>query len=301
MRVNSIRGIKPGNKLYKKVLAVGISIMVVMASFIFLNDVNREAKNTVDIIRVKAPDGIPAGSLISGKDIESYSIIQREFTSDMIRYSEDNIREVVDKYSLYTLRKKSILYMDQLTSDKPLKNAWIYSFSDPQNEILTLPYNYMECGGDILMPGDRVRVRVLEEKEVPQGDGISGSVPNYGGFQSSARKEVEAQVLFESIIIKDLLNSRGHSIYEVYKEALKLTADKREAVMQSDQFLNNIQPKSLVLEATSRQAEEYAKFKEGGIQSFTFTILQRDKDVNILDQLSTIEKEVQSWAGKGAN
>lgn len=42
-----------------------------------------------------------------------------------------------------------------------------------ENEVLTLPYNFLEVGGDILMPGDRVRIRVsyeVEEKDTAGGN-----------------------------------------------------------------------------------------------------------------------------------
>ena len=35
---------------------------------------------------------------------------------------------------------------------KGLKNEWLYELGEEQ-EVVTIPYNYLECGGDVLLPG----------------------------------------------------------------------------------------------------------------------------------------------------
>jgi len=60
MDINSIKSIKPGNQLPKKLLAIFVSVAVIIGSFIYLNSVNDSAKDTVDIVVVKASGGIPA-------------------------------------------------------------------------------------------------------------------------------------------------------------------------------------------------------------------------------------------------
>lgn len=63
--------------------------------------------------------------------------------------SED-IDSVKDKLSAYYLRENSVLYKDQLLDEKPQKNEWLYQVNE-ENEVLTLPYNFLEVGGDILI------------------------------------------------------------------------------------------------------------------------------------------------------
>lgn len=160
-----------------------------------------------------------------------------------------------------------------------------------KNEVLTLPYNYLNCGGDILTPGDVVRIRVAYNVTV------TGSTDDYPGF-AAQEEQRKLEVLFDKITVRDLLNGKGHSIYEVYKEVLKLSEEQRQKVMKSNEFMENILPKALILEGTKEQADKYAKFSDDGAR-FTITILSRKNNQNIMDQLPTIEKEVESWIQQG--
>ncbi|MCX7842377.1 MAG: flagellar biosynthesis protein FlgA [Clostridia bacterium] len=275
MKVNSIKDIRPGSHLPRKLFAIFISLLVITGAFIVLNNASKAASDTVNVVRVKRSDGIPAKTVITKEDVEVYPIISREYSKDMVT----SIDDVTNKYSLYYLRDKTVLHLDQVSNEKPLKNEWLYEL-DKDSEVLTIPYSYLECAGDILTPGDIVRIRVAyDEEEKDTGD-------------KTGRK---VGTLFESITVKDLLNSKGHSIYEVYKEVLKLSEAKKQEVMKSRDFLENILPKSLVLEGTSAQVDKYAKYKNKRDISFTITILSRKGNTNIMDQLPTVAKEIESW------
>ena len=282
MKVNSVKDIRPGSQFPKRFFAVVLCILVIAAAFIVINNANKDARDTVDIIRVKSSGGIPAKTVVTESQLEKYSIIKKELREDMLTY--DKINQVKDKYTLYFLRGKSPIYLDQLTEEKPIKNEWLYQL-DENSEVLTLPYDYLQCGGDIVTPGDTVRIRVAYNTEKPAAGG-------YGGTE----KERKLEILFDKITVRDMLNGKGHSIYEVYKEVLKLSEQKRQDVMKSAEFMENILPKSLVLEGTRADADRFARFnvKEEGT-AFTITILSRKNNSNIIDQLPTTEKEIESW------
>jgi hypothetical protein len=193
---------------------------------------------------------------------------------------------VLGKLTLYYMRKNSILYRDQLTDERTQKNEWLYTL-DAESEVLTLQYNFLECGGDILMPGDRVRIRIsYEHGEAAQDSGVT---------YSDDRKRFITETLFDSISVVDMLNANSHSIYEVYKEVARLSEDKKQEVMKSSEFLRNIQPKSLVLAASKEQVDNYAKYSNIASQNLLITILSRNGSEVILDQLPTVQKEVESW------
>ncbi|MCX7711682.1 MAG: flagellar biosynthesis protein FlgA [Clostridia bacterium] len=286
MKVNSIKEIRPGSQFPKKLFAILISIAVILGSFFFLNNASKAAQDTVEVVRIKSSDGIPAKTVITKEDLEMYSLIRKEFKEDMVT----NLEDAVNKYSLYFLRGKTILYKDQFSAEKPLKNEWMY-FLEKSGEVLTIPYNYLECAGDILTPGDNVKIRVAYDETTTESRDADPSSPGYGR-EKTVRK---VDTLFESITVKDLLNSKGHSIYEVYKEVLKLNESKRQEVMKSSDFLDSILPKSLVLEGSTAQVDNYAKYKNKKEISFTITLLSRKDNKNIMDQLPTVAKEIESW------
>ncbi|WP_055109404.1 CpaB family protein [Paenibacillus ihumii] len=285
MDLSTVKSVSPNRKLFKKILALLFSIAVIVVSFIVLNNANEAAKDTVEVLKVNEKGGIPAYVPLTDKQIKKYSIIRKEYTEDMV-LAED-LSMVTDKYTKYFLRDGSILYKDQLMEEKPLQNEWLYELGD-EHEVLTLPYNFLEAGGDILMPGDRVRIRVSFEQEVSDSTGN----PNAFG---STRTQMKTEVLFDSIEVRDMLNSSSHSIYEVYKEVLKLSEDKRQEVMKSSDFLKSIQPRSLLLEGTREQVDKFAKYNGYEGKKYLITILSRKNSQVILDQLPTLQREVESW------
>ena len=297
MNINNLKEIRFSNKTYKKIIAVILCVIIVIASYMVIDNAGKAAKDTVDIIRIKPSEGIPAKTSITENDVEKYPLIRKEFEEhgDMITY--DKLDQVLGMYTLYYLREKTPVTSDVLSPIRPLKNEWLYSV-DPNNEVITIPYNYLSAGGDILTPGDKIRVRITYESTQP--DASQSQVPDFS-LPSTDNKYKKVQVLFESITVCDLLNSNGHSIYEVYKEVLRLSEQDKHSVMTSDEFLQNIRPRSLLLEATREQANIYAKYGDIAEKSLTITILSRQNNENIIDQLPIIEKEIELWGSKKKN
>lgn len=286
MDLSTVKSVSPNKKLFKKIMALLFSIAIIVVSFIVLNNANEAAKDTVEILKVNQSGGIPAYVVLTDKQIKKYSIIRKEYTDDMV-LAED-LTSVTNQFTKYYLRDGSILYKDQLMEEKPQQNEWLYELGE-EHEVLTLPYNFLEAGGDILMPGDKVRIRVSFEDEISDSSGN----PN-AGF-GSTKTQMNTEVLFDSIEVRDMLNSSSHSIYEVYKEVLKLSEDKRQEVMKSDDFLKSIQPRSLLLEGTREQIDKFAKYNGYEGKKYLITILSRKNSQVILDQLPTLQREVESW------
>lgn len=291
MDLSGIKSKTPNRHMFKRVAAVLFSLLIIVISYMVMTKASKDASDVVEVLRVKSNEGIPAFVMITENNVEKYQIIKKEYTEDML-LSED-MDSIKGKLTAYYIRGNSVLYKDQLIDEKPKQNEWLYQVNE-ENEVLTLPYNFLEVGGDILMPGDRVRIRVSYEVEEKSP---AGSNPN-AIYSESTNSIKKTEVLFDSIVVKDMLNASSHSIYEVYKEVQKLNEQKKQDVMKSKDFLRNIQPKALLLEGTSEQINNYAKYKGLNGNSFLITILSRkDSDV-IIDQLPTLENEVESWIGE---
>lgn len=273
MKVNNIKNIKPGRELPKKIFAILLCTIIVIGAYMFLDNASKEARNTVDVVRLRGRNGVPANTLITRDLLEIYSIIEAEYTSDMLKYSE--LDEALNMHTQYFLRGRSILYKDQYTQEKPLKNDWLYNVADG-NEVLTIPYNFMEAGGNILVPADQIRLRAI------YANSSSGAVDRETMTRSTGTHTVE--VLFENITVRDLLNSQGNSIYDIYRELSRLGEEERKKAMEGRDFLSRITPRALVLEATPEQIDRYSLYKGKRDLSFTITILSR-KNNDMVDGL----------------
>lgn len=295
MDLSSVKSVSPNRKIFKKIAAVLFSLIIIFVSFTVITNANKAAQDVVEVVMVDYNGGLSAYMVLTEDHVKKYSIIKKEYTEDMLLY--EDLSSVLNFYTKYYIRDGTVIYKDQLTDEKPQKNEWLYELDEKQ-EVLTLPYNYLEAGGDILMPGDRVRIRVTYEGTEEIAGSAQNGNPNGGYSSPSSRPVAKTEVLFDSIVIKDMLNSNSRSIYEVYKEVLKLSEDKRQDVMKSDEFLKNIQPRALLLEGSSEQINNFAKYKGNQGQSFLITILSRKSSNVIVDQLPTLEKEVESWIDK---
>ena len=295
------KGLSGGKRIAAKIITVAISMLALFLTFLYLSKVDSAARDTVSIVRVKS--GVPAYSIITKDDIEKYDLIRKEFTDkEMILY-EDVENEVYGKYSAYFIRGKTILYKDQLIDEKPIRNEWLYSLSNDE-EVVTIPYRYSEAGGDILLPGDSIRIRVTYEAEAPTQNNENNYEedynPNYYSSRSNNSKITKTDTLFDSIIVKDMLNSNGRSVYELYKEVMRLDEKQRDSVMRSKEFLSSIKPTALLLAGTDEDMERYATFKATvNSSNFLITILSRTSSTIGLDSLPTLETEVRSWIDRG--
>ncbi|NLL05344.1 MAG: flagellar biosynthesis protein FlgA [Clostridiaceae bacterium] len=295
MDINSLKNIKPGSNLPKKIFAVVVSVIVVIVSFSYLNSVNSDAKEFVEIVVIKPSEGIPAKKLITENLIKKGKILKTDFRDGMVTY--DKVEEILYKYSAYFLRYDTPLYFDQLTDDVALRHEWLYELPK-ESEALTIPYDYDKCGGEILSPGDFVRVRVTFEEAKASFEPDLGQSP-YDNIASTANRRYRTEILFDQILIKDMLNSKGQSIYEYQKEIMSLGESEKQKVMESKEFTQNIMAKSLVFEATPEQVDRYTKLNLNG--DFTFTILSRMDNTNLIEQLPTVEKEVEKWINSDKN
>ncbi len=295
LNIKSVKDIAPNKNLARKIMAITLSMVVIIVSYIVIDKASKDAKNTVTVVSVDNPSGIEMSACITEDDVTKYNIIKTEYKEDMI-LAED-IDKVIGKYANYYLRADSVIYKDQLGEKRPITNEWLYMLADNE-EVITIKYNYLECGGDILMPGDRVRIRATYEIGESQGNaGIYGNASNDSIQYSNSHEQTKStDIIFDSIEVKDMLNQDSHSIYEIYKEILRLSEDKRNEIIKSEDFLESILPRALVLAGTKEEINQYAKYANLKDGDLLITILSREASNPIIDQLPTLQKEVESWA-----
>ncbi len=293
LNVKSVKTVAPNKNLVKKIIAVVISVLVIIISYITVNNVAADTRNTIAVVRVKNPNGLEMRTLINENDVEVYNIIKTEYKTEMVL--AEQIDDVIGMYTNYYLRRDSVIYKDQLGEERPITNEWLYELSADE-EVVTIQYNYLKCGGDILMPGDRVRIRATYEIDELDGNttGYYGANDNIIEYNhNNDRKRTE--IIFDSIEIKDMLNENSHSIYEIYKEVLRLDEGRRAEVMKSNDFIKSILPRALVLAGSKEEINQYAKYSNVKDGELLITILSRETSNPIIDQLPRLQSEVESW------
>ena len=132
MNTKSVKSVSPNNKFLKKFLAVVLSIMVFIVSFIIITNSNNAAKDTIDVVRVKNKDALTADTAISEDDLEVYKVIRREYKEDM--YRGDELEQLVGKYPNYYLRTETIIHKDQLYEihKRSQRNSQFHSYASEE-------------------------------------------------------------------------------------------------------------------------------------------------------------------------
>jgi len=286
-------GTSNGKKIVLKLVTVGLSVLALAAALIYLQNANNAALDTVSIARLKKD--LPAGAAISIDDVERYALIKAEHDQDnMILYEDaEEVSEILlDKYTSYYLRGGTPLYKDQLT-EKRLPRDMILETLAEGYELTTVPYDYMEAGGNILLPGDMIRMRVSYEVEtIPQNEYDYDS----GSYYQWTKKVIRTDTVFDSIAVVDMLNSNGYSIYNIYLEVMRLSEKERQEILKSKDFLSSVKPKALELALTPEEVELFNSYKvSAGNGSFLITILGRGGNEIDFNAFTTIETEVRSW------
>ena len=297
-------GTSNGKKIVLKIITIALSILALFITFSYLQRANNAALDTVDIVRVKKD--LPGGTAIGTGDVEKYAIIRKEYDKDhMIPY--DGVEEVGDilheKFTSYYLRGGSPLYYDQLT-EKRLPRDIILETLEEGYELTTIPYNYMEAGGNKLLPGDLIRMRVSYEVDAMPQDAYDYEYEyDYydGRYYQWTKRIIRTDTVFDSIAVVDMLNAKGDSIYNIYQEIMRLSEKERQEILKSKDFLTSVKPKSLELALLPEEVELYNSYKiSAGNGSFLITILGRAGNDIDFDAFTTIETEVRSWLDGGS-
>jgi len=286
-------GTSDGKKIAIKIITVVISVFALAITFLYLNSVDRAARDTIAVVRLRRP--LQAFTPIARQDVESHDLVRREFDRNSMILFEDFEELVYGKYVPYFIRESSFLFIDQITDERPVRNEWMYTLMEGE-EIVTIPFNYMEAGGDILLPGDTIRIRV--SYEVEDENAADNLNPNFMHFQM-ARTNTRTNILFDSIVVMDMLNSNGRSIYEIYREVMRLEESERREVMASRDFQTSTRPRSLVLAGSPDDIALYAEFRaQVSNRNFLITLLSRAESQVHFDMLPIVETEVRSWINR---
>ena len=286
-------GAANGKKIVLKIITVGLSVLALAAALIYLQNANNAALDTVSIVRLKKD--LPAGTAISIDDVERYALIKAEHDQDgMILYEDagEVSEALLDKFTSYYLRGGTPLYKDQLTEKRLPRDIILETLAEGY-ELTTVPYDYMEAGGNILLPGDMIRMRVSYEVEaIPQDDYDYDS----GSYYQWTKKIIRTDTVFDSIAVVDMLNSNGYSIYNIYLEVMRLSERERQDILRSKDFLSSVRPVALELALMPDDVERYNSYKvSAGKGSFLITLLGRGGNDIDFNAFSTIESEVRSW------
>lgn len=276
------QGVKLSNKsniIKTTICLAGIGIVIFT-----MVSINRDKAATVDIVKVK--ENVYVNQLILETNIEKYKMSKLEFDTSTNSYlTWEEKEEAVNKYATVSTKSKGYIYKGDYNTSKPIKNEWLQNIQEG-NLVVSLPYVKAESFGNILTPGDRVKVNVSYTETDASGLGTNVE---------------RSKVLYEEAKVIDLLNNAGNSIYDYYTDLLALPLVERDALLRDESFLQNVSPTRILYSVTKEQGfKDYADTQGKSGVKYTYGLYPRAEGDIILDQFSDLTRQMTSSLTTGA-
>ena len=290
----SVKAINPSSRVYIKGLAVVIAIISLFILGRWLTDADQEVQKTVKVVRLKNAIGV--SEIITENSLEPYNMYLGEFkqygTFEIDGETKraivlwDERDQVVGNYASYYLREKTVLFWDSLVTSKENRNPYLYKMDN--KELLKFE---ADAGlfGEILIPGDIINVRATYKEtdfNLPPEELIL-LTDSY-----EAPTVTVSDMLFNEIVVVDMLNGGGESIFDVFYDLMSKPEVEQEKIITSTSFKDSITPKSFLFSLTAEEIEKYTLIKAKS-PDYTITILPRTDSI-ILEYLADIAEKVKS-------
>lgn len=262
---------------------IGVNVLVLaligLLTFLVLA-INRTDGKYVEVVQAK--QNIYPNQLMTSGMFKKYSMPLKEFKDSGNKYVLfEDIDKLDNKYSTIYIHNGLYVVEGEARDSKPIKNAWIQEMGN-SNLVITLPYNKSEAFGNLLTPGDHIRVEVsYKQDEVNTSDMFAG-----------VSTDIITETLFDKIRVSDLLNSSGNSIYDYYTDLLNLPIEDREELLRDENFLSQVSPVSMLLEVDTVGFKKYAKLGRLSGLKYTYGLHKREEGDLVVDQFQDLTRQI---------
>lgn len=312
------------------VMLVGIIGLIALAYFI----VNRR-EAMVSVIRLKR--AVTAGTTITQDLLEEYQMPKSTYDSlgsIVITDSNGNNKkqqiflgwsqapQVLGMFSSNYIGQGDILTAYDLTKDLTVRNPWVTAMK-PDEEIFTMSFDASSVNSRMLYPGTRLRARLITSVPVSVSDEIRGLINKseneadpplvknavttiHGDIIANAESSESIQmseIVIDEIIITDMTNGSGESIYDLYMSLLKLPISNRVAYLKTtlgsnetaNTWASRVTPSTITFVLDKESASRLAEFEKTG-GSIKYTILPDDPEsedqANLMSQFIELSNQI---------
>lgn len=296
MKVKKSTQVKAQNRVKGILISIGLVATVSIVTGIS----TYESQKTISVVRLKTT--VSSNALITEDMLEEYPMYYKEFkNSGTLTFSDGSTRQSIvtwdkrdsiinTRYSAYMLRTGTPLYWDSTVKEQKRKNSYLYSM---KGELLNIKMS-TEDFGDMVVPGDRLNIRVTYETtlyDLPSEEAYKLSLASGADIQAIQTNVKE--MLFSEVSVLDMLNGKGESIFDIYYSFLSKTKEAQSALMANEEFVSSIKPDTILLEATAEEAERFSDIQSKSPE-YLMTLLPRTSSNAILDSLSDAQKAVSN-------
>lgn len=256
----------------KKNIVFSLAAIAIVSVFAYLivSILLSPATSTKSVLVAKKD--ITVGEPLNDSNVTVEKVATRDYKNFMILEKDKKLIE--GKYASFYIPKGVALHKDALEGEKRVKNAFLSSLPADQ-ETITLPFDYMQAGGEILKPGDKVRIRAIY------------TIGDRDNQQTVSERVCDATVI-------DLLSKDGKSIYELYKDLIMMPEETRNEKLKDEGFTRKLVPAALIFTLPTSEVDKFASIMQksgaSGQVKYMYTILTRSGNQSILENQDLFDK-----------
>ena len=257
-----------------KMLGIMLGGLIVLLALVFF--LTTQQQQQVEVVTLN--QAVMTGDVITEDMLVKYNMLKKTYEEMGVQSftDEDGNKVQENVYILWKDREEkainmtvsnyvkdgSVLTTRDLTTEQVSRNPWLEGI-DPADEIYTMKFDADGVNSRLLMPGTRIRARLVynvanedlnairneitgneettDDKEsvvnssilmgygsktqTPQVD-ENGNIISYGSSTLSGEVAV-AEIVIDNITIADMRNSDGESIFEIYSSLVKMPLAER--------------------------------------------------------------------------
>lgn len=269
-------------------LLAGVVILVVALNFWS----SYSLKQTVDIVKLNT--SVPQDGRITQEMMVKDTMLKTEYEKQGVYEFSDGTKKraivlwadregISNAFASYYVRQSTPLYWDALSRETPKEYAYLYEMD---GELLKIDIDANQFG-NMLVPGDKINVRVTyEETEYVLPSEKDFVLQQQMGITSD-NTVTRSEMLFNSVSVLDILNSEGESIFDIYYELLALPKVRQLEEAESEKFKAAVKPVEILLNVTPEEADRYMSIANNTPQ-YMMTLLPRSSGNIITEALSDL-------------
>lgn len=274
-----------------KITAMVIFFIVVVIGVNIYSSIG--LRDTVEIIKLSS--SVPQDGQVLQSGMYKDTMLRSEYEKQGVFTLSDGTKrrsivlwedkgKIVNAYASYYIRQDTPLYWDALTKETPKQYSYLYQMD---GELLKIDMDAGEFG-KMLVPGDRINVRASYTE-------TDYTLPTEREFQIQQQTGIQPQtsikrniLLFNNVVVLDILNSKGESIFDLYYKLLALPKSQQRAMVQTDEFQKQVVPSQILLNVTPEEADRYMEIVGNG-PKYLMTLLPRSSGNLITEALNDLQ------------
>lgn len=281
---------KGGGRTFKIVAGLLTLIILVLA---YISFISGQSDKDVEVLKLNS--ALPQGGTFDESNLIVAKMSEREFMRSGVVTSGDKKQQkraillaedkdkILGKSAAHYIRENTPIYWDSIAEDVSRKYQYLYSMD---GELAKVEIDVKDFG-EMIVPGDRVNVRVVYQDEVyklPTKEEIE--LQQTTGIQPKTTVEKQ-ELLFNNVAVLDMLNSNKESIFDIYYDLMSRPKKEQQQIMAGDGFAEKIKPDTVLLNLTPEEVDHYMRIKNKG-SNFMLTLLPRTSSNAITELINEI-------------